>query len=56
MSVKLLGGKVLHTRQTLKSNKYNKYLESEINTTITNNQHNLLNEVGSEIKVMGRFS
>ena len=42
-------------KQTLKSNKYNKYLESEFNTAI-NNKHNLLTEGGSEIKAMGGFS
>ena len=41
-------------KQTLKSNKYNKYLESEFNTTI-NNKHYRLTEGGSEIKAMGRL-
>ncbi|MDW3631850.1 MAG: hypothetical protein QOK71_10460 [Nitrososphaeraceae archaeon] len=46
---------MLHTRHTVKPNKYNKSLKSEFNTTI-NDKHNLLDEVGSGIKAMGRFS
>ena len=43
---------MLHTRHTVKPNKYNNSLESEFNTT-TNNEHDLLNEGRSEIKRWG---
>ena len=42
---------------TMKPNKYNKSLESEFNTTTTtattNNEHDLLNEGRSKIKLWG---
>ena len=43
-------------KQTLKSNKYNKYPESEFNTTI-NNKHNLLTltKGESELTTMGDY-
>ena len=54
LNINLLVGRYYLLNKILIHNECNNSLESEINTTI-NNKHNLLNEVGSEIKAMGRF-
>lgn len=57
--IDIIIGKVLHTRHTVNPNKYNKSLKSELNTTTTttatttNNEHDLLNEGRSKIKLWG---
>ena len=54
LNINLLVGRYYLLNKILIHNKCNNSLKSEINTTI-NNKHNLLNEVGSEIKALGRF-